>query len=50
MAKIAPMLKTLGYEPESRNPYYGKPDQERIIIQIMNNLLELVNDTILGSN
>ena len=31
MAKIAPMLKTLGYEPESRNPYYGKPDQERII-------------------
>ena len=29
MSKIAPMLKTLGYDPESRNPYYGKPDQEQ---------------------
>jgi protein-tyrosine sulfotransferase len=28
MAKIAPMLKTLGYDPEAKNPYYGKPDQE----------------------
>lgn len=28
MAKIAPMLKTLGYDPDAKNPYYGKPDQE----------------------
>ena len=28
MNKIAPMLKTLGYDAESRNPYYGKPDKE----------------------
>ena len=28
MAKIAPMLKALGYDPHSKDPSYGKPDQE----------------------
>ena len=28
MAKIAPMLSTLGYDPHSKDPFYGKPDQE----------------------
>ena len=28
MAKIAPMLKRLGYDPEARDPFFGKPDQE----------------------
>ena len=26
MAKIAPMLRTLGYDPEANPPNYGKPD------------------------
>jgi len=28
MTKIAPMLKTLGYDGASSDPFYGKPDQE----------------------
>uniref|UniRef100_A0A0K0DZR9 Protein-tyrosine sulfotransferase n=1 Tax=Strongyloides stercoralis TaxID=6248 RepID=A0A0K0DZR9_STRER len=28
MAKIAPMLKFLGYDPEANPPYYGSPDEE----------------------
>ena len=28
LPKIAPMLKTLGYDPLSKDPFYGKPDQE----------------------
>lgn len=26
MAKIAPMLRTLGYDPEANPPNYGQPD------------------------
>ncbi|CBY42939.1 unnamed protein product [Oikopleura dioica] len=28
LPKISPMLKTLGYDPLSKDPFYGKPDQE----------------------
>lgn len=28
MAKIAPMLRTLGYDPEANPPNYGKPDSK----------------------
>lgn len=38
MAKIAPMLKLLGYDPDSRDPFYGKPDKE--VIQKYNDWLK----------
>ena len=28
LPKIAPMMKTLGYDVHSKDPHYGKPDQE----------------------
>lgn len=28
LPKISPMLKKLGYDPLSKDPSYGKPDQE----------------------
>jgi protein-tyrosine sulfotransferase len=28
MAKVAPMLRTLGYDPDANPPNYGKPDSK----------------------
>lgn len=44
MAIIAPMLKVLGYDPDSHIPFYGEPDEE--VTQKYNEWLQTQGDQV----